>query len=962
MSSEELTAGLLTWAGRVAAGEAQLLAYIGEFDDRHAWSGTGILSCAHWLSWQLGYGLKTAMERVRVARALRALPLTYAELHAGRLSYSQVRAITRVATPKDEAMYLRIAANATGDQLDRIVRGVRRARHLEEVNQPGYIQPPVLTTRYNEDGSMSISIRVPAEDGAVILAALRAAQADLRDTAASSRSGGIFRGRIRQPARTRRSNGARHRHGFSRGRIRQHRRRRRTAADGPPLPATSSQHPSRPGQTRPHPAHRQHRPALRLGPPPRRRTPPTRHPRHSIPAAHRPRSAPSPARTSRRRRRPHAPRTLPSPPRPARHPRRRTLPPSPAAPAAAICTPTTSAGGPDGGPTDLDNLVLLCSQPPHPIHDGELHLTLNPATRTLHVHTAAPAPPSRSDPHPPWRPVAELDPTNTIDPTTLPPPPRQTRPPLRRHGAAPRRRLENGPVDQPSNASAGNSPDPMSPDVSARARDALLAANFTVQGVTDAIGPVNGGALGRGQLHGTDLDGVSDEPLAALIRLFLLGERIPSLPAKLGADLPATWFTTTNEGIAAQFEVRPYGLDEPGADSDWFVVSDLGLDARPGPLPVDHVPGIGGASLTLAGATVRPAVGSALDLGTGCGIQALHLAQHVDHVTGSDRNPRALRFAAASAALSGMAIPRLVEGNLLDPFQGERFDLIVSNPPFVIGAHRQYTYRDSGLPGDDVAARLVQQAPDHLNDGGYCQLLANWIHHRDEDWRDRVADWFAGTGCDAWVVQREVSDPAAYVSLWLADSADSKGGGELADEWRRSLEADGIEGIGFGLITLRRREAGQTAPLLQIEEIKHPIQQPLGPHIQGWFERLAWLAGHDAQAIGNASLSLAENTHLETMSRIGRRRLAAVSPRAGAGKRIPASGRIGRGGPGPGRGMRQRGAGATRRRPSRGRFRGRAPPRPSRLCGHLFRTDFWCRTRHRCQFREQLSDRVRPAR
>jgi methylase of polypeptide subunit release factors len=413
------------------------------------------------------------------------------------------------------------------------------------------------------------------------------------------------------------------------------------------------------------------------------------------------------------------------------------------------------------------------------------------------------------------------------------------------------------------------SPDVMSPDNATRVRDALLAANFTVQGVTAALGPVNGGSLGRGQLRGTDLGELADDPLGALIRVFLLGDRLPSLPGSLATDLPATWFSSTTDGVQAQFEVRPYGLDEPGQDSDWFVVSDLGLDARPGPLPVDHVPGIGGASLTLAGATVRPQVGSALDLGTGCGIQALHLAQHVTEVTGSDRNPRALRFAAASAALSGLPAPRLIEGDLLTPFADQRFDLIVSNPPFVIGACRQYTYRDSGLPADEVAARLVQQAPDHLNDGGYLQLLANWIHRRGEDWRDRVAGWLVGTGCDAWVVQREVSDPAAYVSLWLADSADGSDESGLADEWRRALEADGIEGIGFGFITLRRRVTGQTAPVIQIEDVRHTIQQPLGPHIQGWCERVEWLVSRDNQALGSESLTLAERIHLETVSAIG---------------------------------------------------------------------------------------------
>ena len=122
LSDAQVADELTTWAGRVAAGEARLLAYIGEFDKRDAWSGVGILSCAHWLSWRLGMGQKTASERVRVARALLVLPLTAEAFAAGRLSFTQVRAITRTATADDEEIYISIARHATGGQLERLAR------------------------------------------------------------------------------------------------------------------------------------------------------------------------------------------------------------------------------------------------------------------------------------------------------------------------------------------------------------------------------------------------------------------------------------------------------------------------------------------------------------------------------------------------------------------------------------------------------------------------------------------------------------------------------------------------------------------------------------------------------------------------------------------------------------------------------------------------------------------------
>jgi hypothetical protein len=184
LTTSEVADELTTWAGRVAAGEALLLAYIGEFDRRKGWTGIGVLSCAHWLSWRVGMSLKTATDRVRVARVLLTLPLTSAAFAAGELSFTQVRAITRMASPEDEAEYISIARHATGGQLERLARGIHRARKLGEKaaakakGQQPPPSPPQFTVTYEDDGDLRITIRVSAEDGAVVLAALEAARSD----------------------------------------------------------------------------------------------------------------------------------------------------------------------------------------------------------------------------------------------------------------------------------------------------------------------------------------------------------------------------------------------------------------------------------------------------------------------------------------------------------------------------------------------------------------------------------------------------------------------------------------------------------------------------------------------------------------------------------------------------------------------------------------------------------------
>jgi len=153
----------------------------------------------------------------------------------------------------------------------------------------------------------------------------------------------------------------------------------------------------------------------------------------------------------------------------------------------------------------------------------------------------------------------------------------------------------------------------------------------------------------------------------------------------------------------------------------------------------------------LAQLTPREAVATTVDIGTGCGVQALDASRHSDRVVATDLSRRALRLAALSAGLSDVNI-ELRAGSLLEPVADLTADLVVSNPPFVVSPAGTHTYRDGGLPLDGVCARLVGEAPKLLNPLGDLVLLANWVHIRDGDWRDRVGGWLPGHGVDALVV------------------------------------------------------------------------------------------------------------------------------------------------------------------------------------------------------------------
>src|SRR5699024_2380791 len=167
----------------------------------------------------------------------------------------------------------------------------------------------------------------------------------------------------------------------------------------------------------------------------------------------------------------------------------------------------------------------------------------------------------------------------------------------------------------------------------------------------------------------------------------------------------------------------------------------------------DYVLGVSPASTTLTQLAARDQVDTALDLGTGCGVQSLHLARHARSVVASDVNPRALRLAAWTFGLSEVEV-ELHHGDLYEPVDTRRFDQVVSNPPYVMAppATAHLTYREQGLPGDQLVREVVAGAAARLNPGGTAQMLANWAHPDDGDWAERLTTWVEDTGCDLHVV------------------------------------------------------------------------------------------------------------------------------------------------------------------------------------------------------------------
>ena len=417
----------------------------------------------------------------------------------------------------------------------------------------------------------------------------------------------------------------------------------------------------------------------------------------------------------------------------------------------------------------------------------------------------------------------------------------------------------------------------LSTDLVPRLREALADADFTYRGVADLLGPVAHAALSRNETTpGMRVTG-GGSPLETLTRLWPLQAAVDlaaaedALPGLVDPLCVAGLLERSVGSVRARVDCRPYASD----DGDWWVVSDLtpGLDGAPTRVGADHVLGISSASSSLAQLTVREPVGRALDLGTGCGVQSLHLADHARDVVATDVNQRALAMTRLNAALNEVAVD-VRSGSLFDPVRSDEFDLLVTNPPFVVspGTGELLVYRDSGLPGDEMVRRVVTGAPAHLAPGGTAQVLANWVHVEGVPWQDRVARWLLpaeGRSCEAWVVQREVADPAQYVELWLRDAGHDRSPDYTRryDAWAGWFDDQGITGIGFGWVNLRRTDRDQ--PSVRVEEWPYEVEQPLGPEVGDWFRRPEMLGAMSDDALLATAWRVRADVRQETVGAPG---------------------------------------------------------------------------------------------
>ncbi|MEX3503860.1 methyltransferase [Corynebacterium sp. LK2510] len=400
----------------------------------------------------------------------------------------------------------------------------------------------------------------------------------------------------------------------------------------------------------------------------------------------------------------------------------------------------------------------------------------------------------------------------------------------------------------------------------------LREAGFTSEAIAAHLGPHATEALYRGE-PGAVADACrGGGRLSALIRFFLLREPVSGdelaemLSPRLALTLIDASLTRTlpSGHIQVAYDIRPHVI----AGENRLILSDLDASTTvhvPGP---DHVLGVGSASLSLLSASPLTPVATVLDLGTGSGVQAIAQAACAQRVVATDVHPRALELAAANLAANDLTNVELREGSWFEPVAGETFDRIVANPPFVVGLPEVgHVYRDSGLSLDGATELVLGTAPQHLADDATAHILGSWVHTIDGSWSQRVASWLPPTGVSAWVVQRDVVDPALYVSTWLKDESidpRTREGIDKTQRWLEYFREAGVRAIGFGWVFLRN--IGDHPTEVTAEDLTHPFTNPLAPEVDEYFARMAWLREADEAAVLDSRFLVRPGVALEDVS------------------------------------------------------------------------------------------------
>ena len=328
-----------------------------------------------------------------------------------------------------------------------------------------------------------------------------------------------------------------------------------------------------------------------------------------------------------------------------------------------------------------------------------------------------------------------------------------------------------------------------------------------------------------------------------LLRLFLLG--VPVERARfdelVGAQLQAS---LAEAGLLVHDADVVHGAADSSLTTNYLSrPTTLVRQSTRRPCPRLHRPSVALAHLTIRGQGER-----ALDLCTGNGIQAILLAAHAERVVATDVNERALAYAAFNAALNGADNVETRPGSFFEPVEGEQFDLVVANPPYVVSPENAYLFRDSGMPGDAVSEHVVRATPAALAPGGFACLLIAWALDPDDP-AERPRSWLEDSGCDAYLLHTSTDDPIETATVWNRDLLDRpEDYAQALDRWLAYYRELGIEQLGYACLVLRKRSDGRDG-WLEAQQLPRAALRPAGRHVRKLFETRDRMSAVDSDSV-----------------------------------------------------------------------------------------------------------------
>ena len=338
------------------------------------------------------------------------------------------------------------------------------------------------------------------------------------------------------------------------------------------------------------------------------------------------------------------------------------------------------------------------------------------------------------------------------------------------------------------------------------------------------------------------------KPLHVLVRWFIMGQPVMEETAQAAISeeilrllVKCGLLAVENGRFVPAVLLLPLG--------DVLAACDKAPTSNPRP---DLVIGPGAPTQLLAEFMVSRKVQSALDLCCGPGIHAIQMTTLSEKVVAADLSPRALQFAQFNARLNGIETIEFVQGDGFSPLEGRCFDLIVSNPPFYMLPANELLYRDNPLELDRFVENFVRLAPRFLNEGGFFQMMLEWVEIEGQPWRQRLAEWVSESGCDVWIVKDFTQIPIqyCYTKLSTVDQVSVEQDVETLARWTDYYSRHNVAAMHGGILAMRKRSGRPN--WVEMEEYSVDAKAAFGELVEAVF------AGHDVvtDADDNALLAL----------------------------------------------------------------------------------------------------------